>query len=215
MSTVILDIETVALPLDAETRHALTKNCKSEAESRDALKAADFSPLTAFVCCVGMRNPDTKRDCVFSIDGTLIDSQWSAFLDGSEAAMLASFWEAVKSYKRIVTFNGRGFDIPFLMTRSAILGVQISRHDLMGNRYASWPHCDLMDQLSHYGATRKHSLDMYCRAFGIPSSKSGCDGSKVGEMYHAGQHQQIAEYCAADCVATAALYDIWLKRLQK
>ena len=33
--------------------------------------------------------------------------------------------------------------------------------------------CDLLDQLTFYGASRRFSLDFYCRAFGIPSPKAG------------------------------------------
>jgi DNA polymerase elongation subunit (family B) len=37
--------------------------------------------------------------------------------------LLTAFWDVAKHYDAVVTFNGRGFDVPFLYLRSAILNV--------------------------------------------------------------------------------------------
>ena len=44
-----------------------------------------------------------------------------------------------KNYDSIVTFNGRGFDVPFIYLRSAILNVPISQKNWLGYRYADRP----------------------------------------------------------------------------
>jgi len=54
-----------------------------------------------------------------------------------------AFWDIARRYDEIVTFNGRGFDIPFLYLRSALLNVPISRKDWLGYRFQTEPHCDL------------------------------------------------------------------------
>ena len=137
-----------------------------------------------------------------------------------EAEMLAQFWDVAKHYDKIVTFNGRGFDVPFLYLRSAQLNVPISRKDWLGYRFATEPHCDLAEQLTFYsvsgrdGAARKFNLDFYCKAFGIESPKShGVTGMDVKRLMDEGRYREIAEYCLRDVVATVKLYQIWKERL--
>ena len=134
--------------------------------------------------------------------------------------MLAAFWEVAPHYERTVTFNGRGFDVPFLYLRSAILGVPISRKDWLGYRFATEPHCDLAEQFTFYGvsgrdgAARRFNLDFYCKVFGIVSPKSqGVTGRDVGNLLAAGENRAIAEYCLRDVQATVALYRLWKARL--
>src|SRR6185436_11890042 len=78
-----------------------------------------------------------------------------------EVELLTAFWDTVRHYEVVVTFNGRGFDVPFLYLRSAVLAVPISRKDWLGYRFQTEPHCDLAEQLTFYnvsgrdGAARK------------------------------------------------------------
>jgi predicted PolB exonuclease-like 3'-5' exonuclease len=137
-----------------------------------------------------------------------------------ETEMLAAFWDVAKRYDRIVTFNGRGFDVPFLYLRSALLNVPISRRDWLGYRFATEPHCDLAEQLTFYsvsgrdGAARRFNLDFYCKAFGIESPKShGVSGLDVNRLLEEHRYREIAEYCLRDVRATVQLYHIWKERL--
>jgi hypothetical protein len=52
------------------------------------------------------------------------------------------------------------------------------------------------------------SLDLLTTLFGIPSSKSDFDGSKVHQVYYNEENglEQIAAYCRGDVMATAQLY---------
>ena len=137
-----------------------------------------------------------------------------------EAELLTAFWDVARRYDAIVTFNGRGFDVPFLYLRSALLNVPISRKDWLGYRFQTEPHCDLAEQFTFYnvsgreGAARRFNLDFYCKAFGIPSPKAGgVTGSDVSEMIAQGRHREIAEYCLRDVKATVDLYKLWRERL--
>ena len=137
-----------------------------------------------------------------------------------EVELLTAFWDVAKHYDSIVTFNGRGFDVPFIYLRSALLNVPITRKDWLGYRFATEPHCYLAEQLSFYnvsgreGAARKFNLDFYCKAFGIDSPKShGVSGLDVNSMLAEGRYRAIAEYCLRDVQATVLLYQIWRERL--
>ncbi len=113
-------------------------------------------------------------------------------------------------YSQFVTFNGRTFDCPFLMLRSAILGIKPTRN-LLPYRYSANEHCDLMEQLTFYGIFRKFNLDFYCKSFGIKSSKaSGITGLDLGTLFNEGRFLEIAEYCLGDVKATTELFHRWL-----
>jgi predicted PolB exonuclease-like 3'-5' exonuclease len=129
--------------------------------------------------------------------------------------MLEQFWQGALSYHNFVTFNGREFDIPFLMIRSAIHKIKPTKN-LLSNRYLSSQfvnakHIDLCDQLSFYGAVwKKSSLHLACRAFGIVSPKAGgVSGDDVGALFKEKKFVDIAKYNVGDLVATNELYGYW------
>ena len=70
-----------------------------------------------------------------------------------EQELLTAFWDIARRYDEVVTFNGRGFDVPFLYLRSALLNVPISRKDWLGYRFATEPHCDLAEQFTFYNVS--------------------------------------------------------------
>ena len=220
ISRVVFDIETLAYPFDSfdEAQQAyLTKLAKSEEERIEAIQRLSLTPLTAQVLAIGMLNPDTHQGKVFYLgpeEGrSLVDDGLVSLVPCTEKEILENFWNSVSHYKQIITFNGRGFDCPFVMLRSALLGVKPTRN-LMGYRYATNEHCDLLEQLSFYGATRRFNLDFYCKAFGITSPKEeGITGLDMAQLYGEKRFREIAEYCLRDVKATAELFNRWSAHL--
>ncbi len=133
--------------------------------------------------------------------------------------MLENFWAGAREYNEFVTYNGRGFDAPFLVIRSIAHHVKPTR-DLMEGRYLYQQrgclHIDLQDQLTFYGGwNKKPSLHLFCRAFNIPSPKaSGTTGDDVALLYQEKKYLEIAKYNAGDLFATAALYERWKESLR-
>jgi DNA polymerase elongation subunit (family B) len=215
-SRVVFDIETLAQPFesfDEASQIYLTKLAKTEEERIEAIQKLSLSPLTARVAAIAMLNPDTQQGKVLYLgpgeNQSLLDNGQVMLVPCTEKEILEGFWKAVSSFRQIITFNGRGFDCPFVMVRSAILGVRPSKN-LMGNRYATQDHCDLLEQFSFYGATRRFNLDFYCKAFGIGSPKEeGITGADVGRLYEEKRYRDIAEYCMRDVRATAKLFHYW------
>jgi len=215
MSRVIIDIETIGIKfesLDENSRDYLLKYAQSEEEKEKIKETLAFSPLTGEIVAIGMFNPDTKRGLMY-YQGDEYSEDFSesdvSFKVKTEREMLECFWQDVKRYKQIITFNGRTFDAPFIHLRSALLKIKPSRN-LVPYRYDYKLHCDLLDQLTYYGASRRFNLDFYTKRFGIKSPKDeGIDGSMVTEMFGAGRHKEIAQYCARDIKATAELFKYW------
>ncbi|MFA6106575.1 MAG: ribonuclease H-like domain-containing protein [Patescibacteria group bacterium] len=234
MPKLIFDIETIGEnfdELDKTTQSVMTKWVKGEAgeEEHDAAvedikKTLGLSPLTGEIVAIGVLDGDKDRGAVYyQSPGTKEkDSEEDGvkFRPMDEKEMLKTFWEVAKNYDEFISFNGRGFDAPYLMIRSAIHGLRPSQ-DLMFNRYLtsqkynSARHIDLMDQLSFYGATRNKSLHLFCRAFGIKSPKAGgVAGDDVAGLFKDGRFLDIARYNAGDLIATKALYEYWEKYLR-
>lgn len=212
----VLDIETVGHPFDSfdeAQREYLLRYAEDEEERERQIERLNLWAPTAELAAAGLLNADTNRGRVYyraaqPESWTSEDGQ-TEFISGSEHEILGHFWEDLAHYDRFITFNGRGFDGPFLMLRSAILGIP-ARINLLPYRYSAKIHCDLLDQLTFYGATRKFSLDFFCRAFGIPSPKGeGITGLDINRLYAAGEYRRIAEYCYKDLQATRELFLRW------
>jgi len=235
MATLVFDIETAALPIESfdETQQEylfrealrLTDPLAQHARKAELAQQLSLYPFTAGIVCIAMLNADSQRGQVLytAEDSGETEDEASAveFVTCvDEAEMLTAFWDVAVHYDSVVTFNGRGFDVPFIYLRSALLNVPITRKDWLGYRYQTAPHCDLAEQFTFYsvsgrdGAAKRFNLDFYCKAFGIESPKGhGVTGMDVTRLLAAGQHREIAEYCLRDVHATVQLYQIWKERL--
>ena len=235
MATLVFDIETSAVPLDSfdessqeylmRPANSLPTGEEREAKREELTRMMNLWPFTAQVVCIAMINAETLRGQVIFIaddfesntrDVTGVD--FMPVMD--EVELLNQFWLVAMHYDKVVTFNGRQFDIPFLYLRSAQLDVPITRKNWLGYRFATEPHCDLAEQLTFYtvsgrsGAARRFNLDFYCKIFGIESPKShGVTGMDVNQLMEEERYGEIAEYCLRDVFATVKLFDIWKVRL--
>lgn len=221
MARVIFDIETFGRDfesLDEYTREYLLRYAETESDQQEIKDRLSLYPQTAEIIAIGLLDPDTGKGSVFfqtSGDPLLpFEEEQIRFETGTEKEIIQKFWRVIREQKQFITFNGRSFDCPFLMIRSAVNRIKPAR-DLMPNRYHD-VHIDLLDQLSFFGASRrKFSLDMWCRTFGIRSPKEdGVTGYEVRDLYKSGRHIDIARYCAGDLRATAELLSVWEKYIR-
>ena len=221
MSKVIVDIETIGVDfdsLDEKRQEYLLKYAGNDEERETVKNTLGLYPLTGEIVAIGMLNPETGKGVMLYQAGgeKPEDFEESGILyeAGNEKEILEKFWDFIRTYDQVITFNGRGFDAPYLMMRSAVLGVRPSKN-LLGYRFESQNHCDLLDQLTFYGATRKYNLDFYAKSFGIKSSKEeGVDGGMVGNLYKKGEYLDIARYCARDLQTTKEVFERWEKYLR-
>lgn len=228
--TLIIDIETVGEnfeEMDDISKEVLTRWIKKESESDEEYNerlnelkdGLGFSPLTGQIVAIGTMDYERGNGAVYyqAPGEQLQESNFGEvkLQPTSEKEMLEKFWEVAGYFQEFVTFNGRGFDLPFVFIRSAIHGVKVTKN-LMANRYlSSQPydakHIDLLDQLTFYGSVRrKGGLHLWCRAFGIKSPKSdGITGDDVSKLFCSGEYKKIAEYNVGDLIATKELFRYW------
>jgi hypothetical protein len=134
-----------------------------------------------------------------------------------EKAAIQRFFDAVeRKVPQLVSWNGKGFDIPVLNHRALIHGVCCSRFWQTGeedqsfrfnnyvNRYQT-RHLDLMDQLAMFNSRNFAPIDDLARLAGLPG-KIGVGGAEVWSAYRRGEIQAIRDYCEADVVNTFVLF---------
>ena len=196
MATLVFDIETSALPLenfDAAQQEYLLREAEKiadpaakQAKREEITRFMSLWPFTSQVVCIAMLNAESGRgQSLFVADDFDEVEEENApvkFIPcADETELLTQFWEVAKKYDHVVTFNGRGFDVPFIYLRSAVLNVPITKKNWLGYRYAVEPHCDLAEQFTFYsvggqgGAAVQPGFLLQSLRHRIPQ-KPRCDG---------------------------------------
>lgn len=221
MRRIVFDIETCSFPFESlseSQQEYILRYAEKEKDdelrkekSDEAIRYLSLYPYTAKVIAVGIFDVEKEKSYVY-FEG---EEEWEVaekniqYKGVDERGMLESFWRIVEAADQVITFNGRSFDVPFMMIRSALNKIRPSQN-LLAGRYDTSAHIDLLEQLTFYGLTKKFNLDFYCQAFGVESPKSkGISGMDVKNLYEAGRIKDIAVYCGEDILATYRLYKIW------
>lgn len=126
-----------------------------------------------------------------------------------ERGMLKDFAQFVgRSRPDLITYNGRGFDLPVLTNRCLKHGLSFPAYFANRDyryRYTERGHLDLLDTLTDYGAATRTKLDVFTQLIGLPG-KMEVDGSMVQGMYDQGKYKEIRDYCLHDVAQTAFLF---------
>lgn len=220
--SLVFDIETSAFGIETLTesqqeyilRYADKEKDESlRVEKQDeAIRYLNLYPFTSKVVAIGMLNTETNKSMIlFEGEGEQIEIEDKEVIYNplNEEEMLNYFWNLASKFDRVITFNGRLFDIPYMMLRSAVLKIKPTRN-FISSRFNHSQHIDLLEEFTFHGMLKKFNLDFYCNSFGIESPKSkGITGMDINELCEAGRIDEIACYCHNDVVATFELYKIW------
>ncbi len=137
--------------------------------------------------------------------------------ESDERELIERFFSGIDKYTpTIVSWNGRGFDLPVLHYRSLIHGVPAPRYwetgdedkEFKWNNYLSRyhrRHTDLMDVISGYEGRAVAPLDEIATLLGFPG-KMGMSGAKVWDAYLEGNLEGIRNYCETDVLNTYLVY---------
>ena len=111
---------------------------KKEAMKDEAIRFTSLYPYTAKCIAIGMYDVEKEKSYVYYESDK--HEEWNSestnvqYKGLPEKEMLESFWRIAQHIDQFITFNGRNFDVPFMMMRSAMLGVKPSKN-LMGYRF--------------------------------------------------------------------------------
>ncbi len=139
-------------------------------------------------------------------DGALLVEDVACWTDrrAPEETFLDRTWTRLNG-RTLVTFHGRGFDLPVLELRSLKLGVPAPSWFSAGRQDVPNGHHDLFNLLSNGGVAPSAPLDLYAKLVGLPG-KEDVAGKDVAVLYQHGALDVIAGYCMSDVVQTWLLY---------
>ena len=135
----------------------------------------------------------------------------------SERELLIRFFSGIEKYEpTLISWNGKGFDLPVIHYRALINKVASSvywetgeeRREFKFNNYLSryhQRHLDLMDILAGYSANAYARLDEIASMCGFPG-KMGLSGGDVSLKYENGEISEIRNYCETDVLNTWLVY---------
>ncbi|MCS7047364.1 MAG: 3'-5' exonuclease [Gemmataceae bacterium] len=123
--------------------------------------------------------------------------------------IVEQFWSGIAAYRnryrdriRLVTFNGRGFDLPLLELAAFRYGIGLGDYFAASRRRFDGWHLDLMDWLTNFGACRLvGGLNLLSKLLGKPG-KMAIQGDQVYRLYQNGKVQEINDYCMFDTLDT-------------
>ena len=167
---------------------------KAEQVGRMAL-----SPLYGRVCAfVAMEDENAvSRECL------------EAETDAEEVRVIEAVFRAFPG-KRVVTYNGNGFDLPFVYRRAVMLGIDIRQYGVptlaeMTARYNNKHHVDLMQVWCGFGNFEK--LDNIAKAL-LEDQKIEIDFRDFPELIKTPEgRERLIAYCQQDVMLTMKLWN--------
>lgn len=141
-------------------------------------------------------DPDFCKIIAIGYGGGIMSTTIDTIEEADETQILVEFWDCITD--QLISFNGKGFDLPVIIRRSQLLGLSgmiPNNIDDYLNVYRSEHHLDLMHYL---GFNKKwRSQEFYLELFGCETEKFG-DGSQIHEWYKAGDWESIRKHLEAD-----------------
>ena len=210
MSVLVFDIETrvdkallratqfPGLPIgDDEAYERMREQLRHESDGR-----SDFFPVTYHVP-ISIALVRAGADYVLQgVDVLGADAL-------GEDELVREFWRRLEAFDgTLVSFNGRGFDLPVLELQALRHGCALPRYfgERNGLRQRFGRHHDLFDWLGNHGAVRlRGGLDLLAKLVGLPG-KSGVAGGDVQRLWERGEWAAIHRYCADDAVQTYCVF---------
>lgn len=211
----VFDVESVADPqLVAKLRYPKEDVAPNDAvrRYRDELMArfdSDFIPYTYQIpisVVVGKVGGDFRLRDVVVLD----EPEYRPHV------ITENFWRGWELYQHptMVTFNGRGFDVPLLELAAFRYGIGVPgwfapgarSYEQPRGRYNTQFHLDLCELLTNFGSTRfTGGLDLAANLLGKPG-KMDVEGHMVQDMYEQGQLDEINDYCRCDVLDTYFIF---------
>lgn len=212
--TLVFDIECVGKKfedLDESEQDYLLNNLeKNNEDKEDAKKRTGLYSIFGKVCAIAGWDVNKKTGKVLIISDKDIapeNNDYEYIICKDEKELLEKWWKISQDYEKFVTYNGDGFDFPYLMIRSGINRIKVPFEIKTWNNENRF--LDLQKKIKGSN-NRSFTLQMWCKAFGVSNPKeAGVDGSEVSGLFYGKEFKKIADYVARDVVSTNELYKIW------
>lgn len=140
--------------------------------------------------------------------------------DHSEPEIIQTFFNSIEKNPQLVSWNGKGFDMPVMSYRALAYGLSAPRlfnetGDMKYNNYLNRyhdRHTDLMMKLGSTSTNQK--LDVVASVCGF-AGKQDIDGYDVVPMVQAGEWDKLTTYCESDVLNTWLIFLRYQKLIGK
>lgn len=223
---IVIDIETVPIPLEEMTPwmqeycmrefSGVPKTTKDPAKRAilmqdpeamaKSIKSRSVSPYMNKIIAIGMIvGVDSTIDYTTGNRRRMRKMAWCSL---DERDLLMRFWHVInRDGIDICTFNGKAFDIPTILNRTAFHKIKPKRIlESALRRGLTYPHCDLAEFLAHGAYGTYLSLEFWSNYYGIRNSKSDFNGSMVYGAIESGDYERVRRYVLEDCETLLELY---------
>lgn len=193
---------------DAEARDALARYFLDKTDGRNEFARQPFHQVVAISYALLVRETGEEGpELVLRRVGS------GGEPDSDERELLAGFFGMIeRRTPQLVSFNGRGFDIPVLKYRAMVHELSCPRWFSAGDRWNNYDarysedyHLDLLEALSDFGASARCSMDEVAAAFAVPG-KLDTAGDDVRALFEAGEIEAIRNYCETDVLTTLLIF---------
>ena len=203
---ITIDIETLPPP-QPDDCFINVKDKTSDAKLQEAHRKTALNGDFGRLLCIGYSDERPGETVAEGLFGWDTDGNR---LHADEALMLKEFWHKMAGFDArrdvIVGHNIFDFDLRFIIKRSIINRVRPTV-SLSFAKYRSQPIFDTMCEWECWSYGNRISLDKLAFALSLPSSKSDdVNGSKVYNLYLAGCHEEIRDYCLRDVRLTREVF---------
>jgi len=189
MKYLFLDIETAHIEIEDEyiKRYLMEKDLPYDSRS--------MNPIYSKIIVIGLKYNNELR-----------------LLTGNEKDILTEFWEVIKQDDfTIVTHNGYKFDIPFIIVRSILNGINISKEvNLNPWNMLKSNHLDTMLIFSQNVFTNP-SLRVLAKLNGINFPEEHLTGKDIGRFWEEGDLDKIKDHCSEDIKILESLFNLRCK----
>lgn len=174
---------------------------KAQTEAREnSYTNSDFIPVTFQIpvaVCVARVAPDYSLTKITCLDSPRFRPK----------ELVQQFWTGMEKLQaRLVTFNGRGFDLPLLELAACRYGFAAPNYFHKSRDRYRGGCLDLLDWFTNFGAFRMNGgLNLLAKMLGLPG-KMDVAGHQVYTMYREGRFQDINDYCMFDTLDTYFIF---------
>ncbi len=220
-SLFVFDIETIPdtktakslLDIDSDDvsslRQALTNYHLKITDGRNSFLRQPFHQVVA----ISFLEAEIMRDDQGRESYKIVDIRSGGDLTSNEDDLVKGFFSHLKKKTpRLVSFNGKNFDLPVLKYRAMKYEVDAPWLYKSGDKWNNYNqkysldwHCDLADAFSDFGASARIKMNEVCACVNLPG-KTGIDGSMVADFFDQGRLKEIRDYCETDVINTFLLY---------
>lgn len=208
----IIDIETTSWFKDenhkqlilSENQDSRLKDADKIAENhKKIIQKAALSPYSGQITIIGMKHTNSPESFIYTLGYTdPLDGYINGFVTERELliAVWASIAKAMDNGERLVTFNGKSFDLPYLFVRSLINNVNAGL-DYMGliHPYNHDLHLDIKS-LFDKGSLKEIAYVLDCK------TDIDIDGSELPELWKI-DPAKVVEKCKSDLIQTEKIYE--------